>query len=87
MIDGKLILRRIRRRFLVIFRPYYVMRSLSLRRGNCNHCSCCEKINCKHLENKLCKIYPRNPLFCMIFPIDEKEREIVKKHCGFYWEK
>jgi hypothetical protein len=80
-------LRHLRRWFLIIFRPYYVMASLSQRRGNCKGCGCCYK-NFKCYDYPHCKRWNNLPFICKLYPIDEKDKnEISKKCCGFYWTK
>jgi hypothetical protein len=81
----------IRRRFLVYFKHKYVKESLKKRKGSCN-CGgiCCERNypSCPFWMGKRCAINPP-PMWCRMFPIDEKEIELsnVKDVCGYYWKK
>ena len=81
----------LRRRFLVYFRPRYVILSLLKRQGKCKMCSCCCLLNkhwCSDFKENKCQIYQRQPFFCKIFPIDEKDKKMsgVNKECGYYWD-
>lgn len=81
-----------RRWLLIIFRPYYVMRSLSKKRGSCKNCGCCGfsiSKYCKYWDKKKhCLRWNNLPFMCRIYPIDEKDKNpFTKKNCGFYWEK
>lgn len=81
----------LRRRFLYYFRTDYVNTQLARRRGACLKDGRCCKITmpwCPYLENGKCAIYERQPLFCKIFPIDEKDKELsdVKERCSYYFE-
>ncbi len=80
-----------RRRFLVFFRPRYVIRSLLNRKGDCERCGCCCLLNkswCFDFKDNKCQIYERQPFFCRIFPIDQKDKEAsgVSEECGYWWE-
>ena len=83
------IYRQVRRHCLWHFRKKYVLESMSKRKGKCKVCGCCEEIECKYSdgETSKCIIYDIRPLFCRLYPIDEKDKsEYGKIHCGFYWE-
>ena len=80
-----------RHRFLVLFRPRYVITSLLKRKGRClgeGHCCLINKPWCRYFNDGKCQIYVRQPFFCEIFPIDEKDKKMsgVNKGCGYYWD-
>ena len=82
----KQVKRHLRRWFLVIFRPFYVMESLSQRRGQCNHCGCCPQ--CKYQKGNDCLKWKNLPFICKLYPIDEEDKnEISKTERCFYWGK
>ena len=82
----------IRRRFIFYFNKEYFNSQLSKRKGDCAACSvgCCKIIIscCPYLENKRCSIYDKQPFFCKLFPIDEKDKELsdVKELCCYYFD-
>ena len=77
------------RRFLLSrFRPGYVERMKSLRRGECVRCgSCCAiAFQCPHLQNgNDCAIYLRRYPQCGHFPIDSRDLRYREETCGFYF--
>jgi len=80
-------LRHLRRYYLIIFNPVYVMESLANRKGACLHCGCCESANCKHYDGINCNRWENLPLVCKLYPIDRKDmNEWSRKNCGYYWE-
>lgn len=82
------ILRHIRRWLLVIFRPTYVMRSLSSRKGKCKQCGCCgASRRCRHFVPPIfCEAFDNLPFMCDLYPIDEGDKTpFAKEYCGFYW--
>ena len=85
---------KLRRFYLLRFRPAYVEESLKRRIGECRRTgTCCElAFPCplsslmEHLPG--CRHYERRPRNCKTFPIDERDirdRDIVNPHdpCGF----
>jgi Fe-S-cluster containining protein len=81
----------LRRRYLYYFRRGYVDVQLSRRKGACSvKGHCCRKTLpwCEYLIDEKCSIYDKQPLFCRIFPIDEKDKELsqVKETCGYHFE-
>ena len=93
-----LVYARLRREFLISFKPRYVLKQLQERKGKCNACSCCSCLNltpfsCSFFDKKTntCKTWNNLPVSCYVFPLDEKEIELTKKvksfNCGFYWGK
>ncbi len=85
---------KIRRFYLVHFRPRYVQASLERRRGDCHRTgACCNLMfKCPLLKNSksssVCSIYERRPLSCRTFPIDERDladRDLLMPDhpCGF----
>ena len=85
---------KIRRFYLVNFRPRYVEESLSRRVGTCDRTgACCNLMfpcpSMKWFENlPLCRIYKLRPRNCTVFPIDERdlrERDIMSPYepCGY----
>ena len=98
----KLIIRRkykylyagVRRRFIFYFNKSYLNSQLSKRKGGCAVClpyrKCCKMTIpwCPYLEDEKCSIYDRQPFFCKIFPIDEKDIELndVKGLCTYYFD-
>lgn len=92
----KIIYRIVRRYFLIIFCPFYVLNQVISRKGHCKHCGCCRHIfivpTCFDKENNICKVwkykgYDYLPIICKIYPIDEKDKNENYKECNFYWEK
>lgn len=81
----------LRRRFIYYFLKGYYNRKLAKRRGAClekGHC-CRQTIPwCPHLQENICRLYAQQPLFCRIFPIDEKDQELsgIKRECGYYFQ-
>jgi len=85
---------KIRRFYLVHFRPRYVQASLERRQGDCHRTgACCNLMfSCPLLKNSIsspvCSIYERRPLTCNTFPIDERDladRDLLMPDhpCGF----
>lgn len=87
----KVVLSGVRRRWLVYFIPRYAVRSLLKRKGECLSCGRCCLLNkpwCAYFKDGKCQIYKRQPFFCKIFPIDDRDRETsgVTKECGYWWD-
>ncbi len=81
----------IRRRFIFYFARGYFNAQMSRRRGACSLAGHCCQITlplCPYLENGRCSIYDKQPFFCKVFPIDEKDKELsdVKELCGYYFD-
>jgi hypothetical protein len=81
----------LRRRFYCYFGRRYVDAQLSRRRGACSKAGHCCKVAlpwCEYLINGKCSVYDKQPFFCRIFPIDEKDKELsgVKGVCGYYFK-
>lgn len=82
----------LRHRWLVFFRPRYTISSLLKRKGSCRACGfCCilNKPSCRYIgDDGRCKIYDRQPFFCKVFPIDERDKEMsgVADDCGYRWD-
>ncbi len=86
---------RVRRFYLGVVRPGYVLRSRARREGQCNRCGiCCQMgFRCASLvtdgPQAGCKKYQgKRPLNCRIFPIDERcladrDRYAPDHPCGF----
>ena len=77
-----------RRRYLIYFRPRYVINSLLKRKGKYLLCGRCYFLNkgwCRYFKDGKCEIYNKQPFFCKIFPIDEKDKKLsgVAKDCGY----
>lgn len=87
---------KLRRFWLVYFRPRYVREVLLPRRKSLCHRTgaCCQMgFGCPAFDakNKLCKIHPHKPLTCKLFPLtqeDLKDRDIVypNQGCGYYFD-
>lgn len=80
-----------RHRWLVYFRPHYTILSLLNRKGKCLACGRCCFLNkswCRYFYNNKCQIYKKQPFFCRIFPIDEKDKQMseITEVCGYYWD-
>lgn len=80
----------LRRRAIFYLRPGYFKRQMGLRKGSCNQEGACCKLTipwCPHLEGSACRIYANQPLFCRIFPVDEKDIELsgMKGRCAYYF--
>ena len=88
---------KVRRWYLVHFRPGYVRAALARRRGQCDHSgACCQLAHVCPLHGPDahgapgCTIYARRPANCRVFPIDERDlrdRDVVMPDhpCGFYF--
>jgi hypothetical protein len=85
---------KLRRFYLLHFRPDYVASSLRRRVGQCHRTgACCELMfSCPALawveRLPVCRMYRRRPRNCTVFPIDERDlrdRDIVDpwRPCGF----
>jgi hypothetical protein len=85
---------KLRRFYLLTFRPVYVEESLKRRVGACQRTGSCCKLafTCPWLRLleylPFCSHYARRPRNCMTFPIDERDirdRDIVSPHdpCGY----
>jgi len=97
--DRSVLLRgKLRRFYLVHFRPRYVEESLKRRVGECHRTgACCNVLfPCPLLSwakgLPLCRIYQRRPSNCTTFPIDERDlrdRNIVNpwEPCGFQFSR
>jgi hypothetical protein len=72
---------KLRRWYLINYRPEYVEKAHKLRRGACAHCGgCCQIVFVCPLLRKDhstgvpgCTIYPWRPLNCSTFPIDQRD--------------
>lgn len=88
----KLFYLKIRREFLITFRPRYVIKQLMLRKGECIH-SCCKDISektffsCKYLNvvDGKCEVYhtEKFPINCFVCPVDKKDT--YYDGCIFKW--
>lgn len=81
----------LRHRYLVYFRPRYTIESLLKRKNGCKSCGRCCQLNmywCRYFVDGKCEIYDRQPFFCRIFPIDEKDKRMsgVSDSCGYSWD-
>ena len=85
---------KLRRQYLVLFRPGYVRESLARRVGHCARTGACCRLmfTCPLLDQRSdpvrCTIQEIKPKICHLFPIDERDlrdRDIVSPHvpCGF----
>jgi len=84
---------KIRRFWLVHFRPRYVETSLARRRGECERTgACCNLLFACPLYAveplPACRIHRHKPRVCRIFPIDERDlrdRDIISpdRPCGY----
>lgn len=98
MDDGKkrnslliIVLSGIRHRWFNYFRPGYTSVSLRRRKGQCQKCGTCCLLNrpwCRYFKDNKCQAYDKQPFFCKIFPIDEKDKKMsgVSGICGYRWE-
>ena len=82
----------LRHRVLYVFRRGYVEERLKTRVGSCagqGHCCARTMPWCRHFEAGRCRVYDNQPLFCRMFPIDEKDQELsgVKGVCGYRWRR
>jgi hypothetical protein len=79
---------KLRRFYLVHFRPDYVEKMLKLRRGECRRCgNCCTiMIRCPHLEgDSECTVYDKRARQCRAFPIDSRDLRGRLSSCGHYF--
>lgn len=84
---------KLRRFYLVHFRPDYVAQSLGRRRGQCDRTgACCNLLfTCPIYSARplpACRINRHKPKVCKVFPIDERDlrdRDIISPDvpCGF----
>jgi len=78
--------------YVTNFRRDIMKKSLSLRRGECNHCGVCCKGCPNLLKNNDCKFWYRGNCDnqCLMFPVFpyqiEFNSEDVRNNCGYYWE-
>jgi len=88
---------KIRRSYLIHFRPGYVKKSLARRRGQCHRTGACCMLAfpCPAFSRSSpkpdCHVYAQRPPNCRIFPIDERDirdRNLVNPWdpCGFHFE-
>ncbi len=82
----------LRLRYLVYFRPKYVINQILNRKGKCNLEGCCCRSTtwfCEHFKDGKCTIYKNQPFFCKIFPIDQKDIQLsnVENKCTYHWKK
>lgn len=86
----------LRRKFYFAFRPNYVKKMVTQRKGTCISCPCCNlwfwNKPCEFLEGKNCIIHDqpeREPRpRCHLYPFDEKDKTPEdKKRCTLYWDK
>jgi hypothetical protein len=80
---------KLRRIYLTTFRPGYVREQIKKRKGECRQCgSCCRLVfRCFYLTpDALCRTYGHRSAVCCTFPIDERDRQDVGPHCGYYFE-
>jgi Fe-S-cluster containining protein len=81
----------IRRRLIFYFAKRYFQRQIARRRGACSKAGhCCQATMpwCVYFKENTCIVYKQQPLFCRIFPVDERDQELsdVKTVCGYYFE-
>lgn|GEM_PF-1335631 len=84
---------KLRRLYLIRFRPEYVAEQLGRRQGECRRCANCCRLcyPCPFLNRQsLCVIYTKGrPQVCRVFPIDERDiREVALRgaKCGYRFE-
>jgi len=90
----KLLINRIRYELYRILGNNYLREKALTRKGSCNMCAKCEEVTsnnrCKFLnDNGTCSVYEDRFLFnplCRVFPFDEKDKELINKDCGYYWD-
>ena len=81
----------IRRRFIFYFVRSYFNKQMSRRKGNCfmeGHCCKTTIPSCPYFTGSKCALENKQPFFCKVFPIDEKDKELsdVKELCGYYFD-
>ena len=94
----RLVWGKLRRWYLVRFRPAYVQRSLARRRGECARTGACCHLGfgcplARGLARSAeveCRVYSARPPNCRVFPIDERDlrdRDLVMPDapCGYYF--
>jgi len=78
---------KLRRLYLIAFRPGYVRRQTRRRSGKCKRCgACCRLLHrCMFLSrHNRCLIYgEKRPPNCRFFPIDWRDLRDVRGVCGF----
>ena len=85
---------KLRRQYLIFFRPGYIRKSLERRRGQCGRSGACCRLmyTCAFFQVKDqaggCGIYKLRPRVCRNFPIDERDladRDLLMPDhpCGF----
>jgi len=94
----KLFFGKLRRQYLLAFRPKYVRSMQHFRNGACRGCgACCHlawscplfSCNCEGRNNVIgCSIYKKRPDSCRLFPMDEKDlrdRDLLMPYvpCGY----
>ena len=81
----------LRRRALFYCARRYVDNQLRMRKGVCSSAGHCCKMTlpwCRYFKAGVCSVYDKQPFFCKIFPIDEKDKDLsdVKEVCGYYFK-
>jgi len=81
----------LRIRYLVYFKPKYIVNQLLTRKGGCTKNGCCCYMTtffCPYIKDGKCSVYKEQPFFCRIFPIDKKSIRLshVENKCGYYWD-
>jgi Fe-S-cluster containining protein len=83
---------KLRRHYLVFFRPKKVERMLEKRTGACTRCGVCCQLGfaCAHFdtETRLCTVHECKPAVCRTFPLDFRDiadRDLQNPNipCGF----
>lgn len=89
----KQLVAKLRRFYLVHFKPGYVEKQLFLRKGQCRQCGkCCALLfTCPMLTQKgLCVVYGKcRPKACKFFPIDQNDVDEITSlggECGYRFE-
>lgn len=80
---------KVRRFFLIRFRPAYVARWRQRRRGECARCGGCCSImfKCPHLKDaNVCTVYEHRYRQCGYFPIDPRDLHYLHPQCGFWFQ-
>lgn len=81
----------IRRRLFFYFRKSYCREQSKQRKGACSGTGhCCKNVLpwCGYFKNGKCEAYEKQPYFCKVFPLDEKDQFLsgVKDVCGYYFK-
>lgn len=85
-----------RRRYLIWFKPKYVLEQIKLRKGICGKHGCCDLTildrmahhGCLNTKDRTsCMRWQNFNFECKVYPIDEEDKiPETFSYCNFYWD-